>query len=56
MCQLRNIVSNEENLYQHLLGTQTTFISVGHRPTLFKYHHLILELLDANQWQVKEIG
>ncbi|MBE9226696.1 ABC transporter ATP-binding protein/permease [Phormidium sp. LEGE 05292] len=47
-------VKNEENLYRHLLGTQTTFISVGHRPTLFKYHHLILELLDTDKWEIRE--
>ncbi|MGK7914061.1 MAG: ABC transporter ATP-binding protein/permease [Prochloraceae cyanobacterium] len=46
---------NEENLYQYLLDTQTTFISVGHRSTLFKYHHLALELLETNKWQVKKI-
>jgi putative ATP-binding cassette transporter len=37
-------IKNEENLYQHLLDTQTTFMSVGHRPTLFKYHQITLEL------------
>ena len=46
---------NEENIYQYLLDTQTTFISVGHRYTLFKYHHLALELLESNEWQVKQI-
>lgn len=49
-------IKNEENLYQHLLDTQTTFISVGHRPTLFQYHYLILELLDSDKWQVREVG
>jgi putative ATP-binding cassette transporter len=37
-------IKNEENLYQHLLDTQTTFMSVGHRSTLFKYHQITLEL------------
>ncbi|MGK7898064.1 MAG: ABC transporter ATP-binding protein/permease [Xenococcus sp. (in: cyanobacteria)] len=37
-------VKNEENLYRYLLEMGTTFINVGHRPTLTKYHHLILEL------------
>ncbi|MDF5722016.1 MAG: ABC transporter ATP-binding protein/permease [Rhizonema sp. PD37] len=49
-------MKNEDNLYHHLLGMQTTFISVGHRPTLFKYHHLILELLEADNWQVRKVG
>ena len=45
-------VKNEENLYQHLVDLGTTFISVGHRPTLVKYHHLILELSEAEDWSL----
>lgn len=37
-------VNNEEHLYRLLLETGTSFISVGHRPTLKKYHHLIVTL------------
>lgn len=37
-------VNNEENLYRLLLETETTFISVGHRPTLKKYHQIIVNL------------
>ncbi|MDJ0899269.1 MAG: ATP-binding cassette domain-containing protein [Xenococcus sp. MO_188.B8] len=37
-------VKNEENLYRYLLEMGKTFISVGHRSTLLRYHHLILEL------------
>ncbi|MGK7875685.1 MAG: ATP-binding cassette domain-containing protein, partial [Xenococcaceae cyanobacterium] len=37
-------VKNEENLYRYLLEMGTTFISVGHRQTLAKYHHFTLEL------------
>ena len=48
-------VKNEENLYRHLLDLGTTFISVGHRPTLVKYHHLILELSEDEDWQVKKV-
>ncbi|QIR38613.1 ABC transporter ATP-binding protein/permease [Tolypothrix sp. PCC 7910] len=39
-------IENERNLYQYLLDTQTTFISVGHRPTIFKYHQITLELMN----------
>lgn len=46
-------VGNEKNLYQHLLETNTTFISVGHRPTLSQYHQLVLEFLEGEQWQLK---
>ncbi|OKH45963.1 ABC transporter ATP-binding protein [Calothrix sp. HK-06] len=47
-------IKNEENVYQHLLNTRTTFISVGHRPTLLQYHNLILEILDAENWQIRK--
>lgn len=37
-------VNNEENLYSLLLETGTTFVSVGHRPTLKKFHQLIVSV------------
>lgn len=46
-------IRNEENLYQHLLATGTTFISVGHRPSLKQYHQLVLEFQDEEKWQLK---
>ncbi|NEO97832.1 MAG: ABC transporter ATP-binding protein/permease [Symploca sp. SIO2E9] len=46
---------NEENLYQQLQKTQTTFISVGHRESLFNYHQLVLELLEDYRWQLVPI-
>ncbi len=48
-------VKNEENLYRHLLDLGTTFISVGHRPTLVKYHHLILELSGRADWKLRQV-
>ena len=48
-------VKNEENFYRHLLELGTTFISVGHRPTLVKYHHLILELSGSEDWQLRQV-
>lgn len=44
---------NEEHLYRQLLEMGTTFISVGHRPTLLKYHHLILEFLSSKNWKIR---
>ena len=48
-------VENEENFYRHLLTLGTTFISVGHRPTLVKYHHLILELSGSKDWKLRQV-
>lgn len=47
-------VKNEESLYQHLENTETTYISVGHRPTLTKYHDLVLNILDDQKWELKK--
>jgi len=37
-------VNNEEHLYALLVETGITYISVGHRPSLKKYHQVILNL------------
>jgi len=47
-------VKNEESLYQHLKQTQATYVSVGHRPTLIKYHDLVLDILDEQKWQLRK--
>ncbi len=47
-------INNEESLYRHLQQTGTTFISVGHRPTLIKYHQIVLELLEGENWQLRQ--
>ena len=47
---------NEEHLYRHLVGTHTTFISVGHRPTLKAYHALLLELFEGETWTLQTLG
>ncbi|MBD2561221.1 MULTISPECIES: ABC transporter ATP-binding protein/permease [Nostoc] len=43
---------NEEKLYQQLQSTKTTFISVGHRESLFNYHQWVLELSQDSSWQL----
>lgn len=45
-------VENEKHLYQLLKTTQTTFISVGHRPTLVAYHERVLKLGGHGDWQL----
>jgi putative ATP-binding cassette transporter len=45
-------VQNEQRLYRLLQRTKTTFISVGHRPTLLRYHQHVLELEGNSQWQL----
>ncbi|MBE9228018.1 ABC transporter ATP-binding protein/permease [Phormidium sp. LEGE 05292] len=45
-------LKNEGNLYQQLQETKTTFISVGHRETLFNYHQWVLELSQDSSWQL----
>ncbi|NER36725.1 MAG: ABC transporter ATP-binding protein/permease [Oscillatoria sp. SIO1A7] len=45
-------VKNEQSLYKHLEEMSTTYISVGHRPTLLKYHHQVLEVIGDEAWRV----
>ncbi|BAZ70587.1 MAG: ATP-binding cassette domain-containing protein [Pelatocladus maniniholoensis HA4357-MV3] len=48
-------LKNEENLYQQLQSTKTTFISVGHRESLFNYHQWVLELSQDSSWRLVSI-
>jgi putative ATP-binding cassette transporter len=45
-------LTNEANLYQQLQETGTTFISVGHRESLFNYHQSVLELSEESNWRL----
>jgi putative ATP-binding cassette transporter len=45
-------VGNEETLYRELQTTGTSFISVGHRPTLAAYHDNVLEIAAGGAWRV----
>ena len=45
-------LNNEGSLYQQLQSTQTSFISVGHRESLFDYHQWVLELSQDSSWQL----
>ncbi|MBP5975677.1 ABC transporter ATP-binding protein/permease [Brasilonema sp. CT11] len=48
-------LKNEGHLYQQLQETKTTFISVGHRESLFDYHQWVLELAQDSNWKVMKI-
>ncbi|MBE9036362.1 ABC transporter ATP-binding protein/permease [aff. Roholtiella sp. LEGE 12411] len=48
-------LKNEGNLYQQLQETKTTFISVGHRESLFNYHQWVLELSQDSSWQLLRV-
>lgn len=48
-------VDNEATLYQQLAHMGTTYISVGHRPTLTQYHQQLLEIFEGGKWEVKQL-
>jgi len=45
-------LENEQHLYEQLQATKTTFVSVGHRMSLVKYHQQVLELLGDGSWRL----
>lgn len=44
---------NEEHLYSILKASGCTFISVGHRPSLLKFHDHVLELVGDTTWRIE---
>ena len=45
---------NEERLYHYLKKHRYTFVSVGHRSTLLKYHDWLLRIGKDGAWEVLE--
>lgn len=45
-------VQNEALLYGYLQQSGTTFVSVGHRPSLVSYHDQVLELTGNGGWRL----
>jgi vitamin B12/bleomycin/antimicrobial peptide transport system ATP-binding/permease protein len=45
-------LGNEQRLYQKLREMGTTFVSVGHRASLLKYHDFVLELNGDGTWKL----
>jgi putative ATP-binding cassette transporter len=48
-------VQNEKRLYQMLQQSDTTIVSVGHRPSLLQYHQKVLQLRGRSQWQIVSV-
>lgn len=46
-------VLQEQTLYQQLANTHTTYISIGHRPSLLPYHQQVLTLHTDHSWTLK---
>jgi putative ATP-binding cassette transporter len=46
--------ANEARLYEQMRQEGTTFVSVGHRPSLRAYHARVLELKGGGNWQLRE--
>ncbi|NEP62570.1 MAG: ABC transporter ATP-binding protein/permease [Symploca sp. SIO2G7] len=46
-------VSQEQTLYQQLAKTHTTYISIGHRPSLLLYHQQVLTLNKDQSWHLQ---
>ncbi|CCI31682.1 ABC transporter ATP-binding protein/permease [Microcystis sp. T1-4] len=46
---------NERILYEQLKARKTTFISVGHRESLFNYHQWVLELSANSSWELSTV-
>ncbi|MEL6437961.1 MAG: ABC transporter ATP-binding protein/permease [Cyanobacteria bacterium J06621_8] len=44
--------SNQDLLYQLLADTEITYISVGHRENLLRYHQQVLQLIDSQNWRL----
>jgi vitamin B12/bleomycin/antimicrobial peptide transport system ATP-binding/permease protein len=47
-------LENEERLYQQLQAIGTTFLSVGHHPTLANHHHQVLQLSQDKTWRIRQ--
>ena len=48
-------VQNEKRLYQLLQQSETTIVSVGHRPSLLQYHQKVLQILGQSRWQLSSM-
>ncbi len=47
-------IQQEKDLYQQLEKTNTLFITIGHRPSLFAYHSQVLTLANDCSWTLQK--
>lgn len=47
---------NERRLYELIRSSATSYISVGHRPSLLNYHQYVLELRGNTSWRLTPTG
>ncbi|MFN7935902.1 MAG: ABC transporter ATP-binding protein/permease [Bryobacteraceae bacterium] len=47
---------NEAALYEQLVATSTTLVSVSHHPALARYHTQVLELQEGGNWSLGDTG
>ena len=45
-------LKNEQLVYERIQSTASTFVSVGHRPSLLQYHQHVLELTGDTTWRL----
>jgi vitamin B12/bleomycin/antimicrobial peptide transport system ATP-binding/permease protein len=45
-------LQNEKQVYQKIQATASSFVSVGHRPSLLQYHQFVLELTGDTNWRL----
>lgn len=48
-------VANETALYKKLKKIGITYVSVGHRPSIRKFHSKVLELKTDKSWEIKDL-
>ncbi|MEM8720421.1 MAG: ABC transporter ATP-binding protein/permease [Cyanobacteria bacterium P01_G01_bin.39] len=48
-------VQNEKRLYELLQESETTIVSVGHRPSLLQYHQQVLQVKGQSQWELFDV-
>uniref|UniRef100_B8HQF7 ABC transporter domain protein n=1 Tax=Cyanothece sp. (strain PCC 7425 / ATCC 29141) TaxID=395961 RepID=B8HQF7_CYAP4 len=45
-------LKNEQQVYEQIQATASSFVSVGHRPSLLRYHQYVLELSGDSHWRL----